>query len=45
MSRSSIILLLIVVLIVGGVLFLANRNTEVQPVRVEKEMLNVTAQK
>jgi hypothetical protein len=45
MSRASILLVLIVILIVGGVLFLANRNTEVQPVHVEKEMLNVAAQK
>jgi hypothetical protein len=45
MSRASILLLLIVVLIVGGVLFFASRDTEVSPVRVEKEMLNVAAQK
>jgi len=45
MSRASILLVLIVVLIVGGVLFFANRDTEVPQVHVEKEMLNDTAAK
>jgi hypothetical protein len=45
MSRPVLILVLILVLIVGGVLYLGTKNTEVQPQRVEKEMLNDAAAK
>ncbi len=40
MSRSTLILVLILVLVVGGIVWLANINTEVAPVTVEKAMLN-----
>lgn len=40
MSRSSLLLILVLLLIVGGALFLASRDTEVAPVRVEKAVLN-----
>jgi len=45
MSRASIILTLIILVILGGVLFLSTKNTEVPPTRVEKDMLNDASQK
>ena len=45
MSRSMLILILLLVIVVGGLIALANVNTEVTPVRVEKAMLNEAAAK
>jgi len=36
MSRSLVILILILVVVVGGLFYLAGRETEQTPVRVEK---------
>jgi hypothetical protein len=36
MSRSLVILILVIVVIVGGLFWLAGRDTEQTPVRVEK---------
>ena len=36
MSRSLIIVVAVVILLVGGLFFLSGRDTEKQPVRVEK---------
>jgi hypothetical protein len=40
MSRTSLILIAVAVLIVAGLVVLANINTEVPPVRVEKAVSN-----
>lgn len=40
MSRTSLILIAVAVLIVLGLVLLANINTEVPPVRVEKAVSN-----
>ena len=45
MSRSILILVLVLVAIVGALVWLANVNTEVAPVTVEKAMLNEAAAK
>jgi hypothetical protein len=44
-SRPILILVLVLVIIVGGLVWLANVNTEVAPVTVEKAMLNEAAAK
>ena len=36
MSRSLIIIVIVAILLIGGLFFLAWRDTEKQPVRVEK---------
>ncbi|HEV7289664.1 hypothetical protein K9B35_12985 [Sphingomonas sp. R647] len=36
MSRSLIIIVIVAILLIGGLFFLAGRDTEKQPVRVEK---------
>lgn len=36
MSRLLVIVIAVVILLVGGLFFLAGRDTEKQPVRVEK---------
>ncbi|MDR6853597.1 hypothetical protein J2Y54_003117 [Sphingomonas sp. BE123] len=36
MSRSLIIVVIVAILLIGGLFFLAGRDTEKQPVRVEK---------
>ena len=36
MSRSLIIVVAVLILLVGGLFFLSGRDTEKQPVRVEK---------
>jgi hypothetical protein len=36
MSRSLVILIAVVILLIGGLFFLAGRDTEKPPVRVEK---------
>lgn len=40
MSRTLLIFLLLALLIVGGVIFLANMNTEVAPTRIEQDVTN-----
>lgn len=36
MSRSLIMIVIVAILLIGGLFFLAGRDTEKQPVRVEK---------
>ncbi|WP_197422048.1 MULTISPECIES: hypothetical protein [unclassified Sphingomonas] len=36
MSRSLIIIVIVAILLIGGLFFLAGRDTEKQPARVEK---------
>ena len=36
MSRSLVIIIMVAVLLIGGLFFLSGRNTEKQPVTVEK---------
>lgn len=36
MSRSLVILIIVLIAVIGGLFFLANRNTEQQPTHVEK---------
>ena len=36
MPRSLVVLIVVLVLVVGGLFFLAGRNTEREPTRVEK---------
>lgn len=36
MSRSLIIVVIVAILLIGGLFFLAGRDTEKQPVRIEK---------
>jgi len=43
MSRASLILIVLVIVLIGGAVLLANKDTEVAPVRVEKDMLNEAA--
>lgn len=45
MSRFSLLFLIIVVLLLGGIVALGFVNTHVQPVPVEKAMLNEAAAK
>lgn len=40
MSRTLLIFLLLALLIVGGVIYLANMNTEVAPSRIEQDVTN-----
>lgn len=40
MSRTTLLFLLLLVLIVGGVLYLANLDTEVAPTRIEQDVTN-----
>jgi hypothetical protein len=44
-SRPLLILIIVLVLLVGALVALANVNTEVAPVMVEKAMLNEAAAK
>ncbi len=45
MSRPILILIIVLVLVVGALVALANVNSEVAPVVVEKAMLNEAAAK
>lgn len=43
MSRLGLVLIVILLVLLGGIAFLATVDTEVQPTRTEKAMLNEAA--
>ena len=40
MSRTALLFLILLVLIIGGVIYLANLDTEVAPTRIEQDVTN-----